>query len=273
MRSRQASTSATKIHDLASSGISGLEGLEIEEDGWGDLSPFSPAKQFLNGTNESYERSSLDSIRPTSFALEEEEQEPEQRILDVVRIPNSQLRFFPRPQKPPDTKERRSMEQDMRRMSIEENARRSSNVNGDTGRASGPSIKNDLSTLPLPLQPAVSKLPLQKGMVKIRPSESIGNLSSLVPTLTSSTSSIADKFTSFFNIPPPPDDLTTYSTMPSRGIQRNRPKLPFESTSTNGSRKSSAAEIRGDPDIPLEMRKNQGSRREGKARVTNKKLD
>ncbi|KAK1921973.1 hypothetical protein DB88DRAFT_376069 [Papiliotrema laurentii] len=250
-----------------------IDEIEVEHEGWGDLTP-SPAKAFMESTNDRYDRESIDSIRPATLTFESDQQAmPEQRIVDVVRIPNSQLRFFPRPQKPPDN-ERRSLEYDMRRASIEGQVRRSHSMLAPSNhrRTSGPSIQNDLHTLPPPYQPPSSRptASSKSNMVKIRPtgSSSVGSMSSLVPSI--SGLAIADKLTSFFNIPPPPEAASSYSHAPSRGINKHRAALSFGG-GTGGSRRSSSTSL-GETDIPLEMRR--APRRDSRMKVKpNKKLD
>ncbi|WWC91792.1 uncharacterized protein L201_006739 [Kwoniella dendrophila CBS 6074] len=58
------------------------------------------ANTFLPSTNQSYHHENLSP--PSSTAPLESTIENTPKILDVVRIPSSQLRFFPKPTKPPD---------------------------------------------------------------------------------------------------------------------------------------------------------------------------
>lgn len=226
-----------------------------EYDEWDSI---SQAKSFLQATNMTYDRSSsIDSVRPSRADLEE----PDQRIVDVVRIPNSQLRFFPRPQKPPD---RQSLDVDMRRVSLENGLKRS--VTTSTKQTNGPSIQNDLHTLPPVYQGATAPngpAPAMSNMVKIRPAGS-GSLRASSST-NNIADTIADRITSFFHISPPPDQFATLPT--SQGITRSRPPLPFNSAPS--SRRGSVP-VSPNPNVSLEMRPTKGNPRPVKS---NKKLD
>lgn len=282
VRFRETSTSAEpgpsrRPSDAPSSSSNGdwLEGLDDSEE-WDSV---RAAQKFLESTNVVYDRASTDSIRPTQLELSDAE--PERRIVDVVRIPNSQLRFFPRPQKPPDTS-RRSLEQDMRRVSLERGARRSASL-----KLNGPKISNDLSTLPPPYKPAQPKEQANGSrMVRIRPGSTgttTGN--TLLKASTSAgaiAENIASRFSSFFDIPPPPGLGGPYSTMPARGPGPGGPKRSFTSgrggmapptTSGRSSRQHSEASSPIHPDVSLEMRPTAAVRAARLNGKSNTKLD
>ena len=253
-----------------------IDGLDDSEE-WDSV---RAAQQFLESTNMVYDRASTDSIRPTQLELSDAE--PERRIVDVVRIPNSQLRFFPRPQKPPDTS-RRSLEQDMRRVSLERGARRSASL-----KLNGPKISNDLSTLPAPYRPAQPKEQVNGSRtVRIRPGSTgttTGN--TLLKASTSAGSiaeNIASRFSSFFDIPAPPDQNGPYSGTPPRGPSAAGAKRTFSTGRTGmaplatGSgrtlRQHSEASSPIHPDVSLEMRPTAGVRKSNLNGKSNKKLD
>jgi len=252
------STSTSKLVNTPANGYSGSSGSNLidddsnEHDEWDSV---AQAKSFLQATNMTYDRSSIDSVRPSAAEMEE----PEQRIVDVVRIPNSQLRFFPRPQKPPD---RQSLDVDMRRVSLENGLKRSVSMK----QTNGPSIQNDLHTLPPVYQGATGTTTQgapKSNVVKIRPAESRSlRMSS---TTNNIADTIADRITSFFTIPPPPDQ---HPTLPvSQGITRSRAPLP--SNSAPASRRFSVPAALN-PDVLLEMKPTRGNARPVKS---NKKLD
>jgi len=204
-----------------------------EYDAWteGDM-----AKTFMPSTNAVHERNSVDTLRPDFVS--EEEDEPSPRILDVVRIPNSQLRFFPKP-KPPDITPRHSLDYDLRRRSLDRPQSRHSRRRSS---ADGPSIQNNLRTLPRPLQtpkpPAPPPLPKTNNIVRLRP-----------PTATkplATSNNLANRLSSLFVVPPPP--LDSRISPPSR----TRPRMSLESARSSNA--SSPARLSAkQPEVLLEM--------------------
>ncbi|KAL7424561.1 hypothetical protein Q5752_000245 [Cryptotrichosporon argae] len=134
------------------------------------------------------------------------------RILDIVRVPASQLRFFP-PSARRIPSSRSSLESDLLRLrrstemtssSPVQLSRRTSSGSQPTLRSSrihrhvsdnldGPVISNDLSTLPPPLQP--KQKATQKGVVRLRPPTSSGRVEG---------NDIASRLSRWFDVPPPP---------------------------------------------------------------------
>ena len=108
------------------------------------------------------------------ITLEQQREDPSdehRRTMDVVRIPASQLRFFPKPRKPPD--------------SVKDTLHTISPKHSST------SIHNDLKTLPAPLRPPARQT------VKLRLSNP--------PTMPKSKSKpdLTDRLVDLFDIPPP----------------------------------------------------------------------
>lgn len=200
-------------------------------DAWEDS-----ARDFMPSTNLNYGRPSLDAGRMSLEAdrdggdQDEEKQGPAIRILDIVRIPRSQLQFFPK-HKPPDP--RKSLDSPLR--TITHSSRRASD------QADGPSIQNDLSTLPSPLQPRVptpSKGSTSK-MVRLRPPTAITQKSYTGPD------TLVNRISSLFTVPPPPsNDL--FGSRRTSGASANR--------SMPGSGTTSPARSAGLQDVSLELR-------------------
>jgi hypothetical protein len=231
-------TASTTGARCGSSLMPNLEPLIDVEDGldpWAE--EYAGHDDSIDTTRHSHTRASTDTMRAGSI---DDAGDEERRVVDVVRIPSSQLRFFPKAQKPPDTS-RRSIDVDMRRISIENGIRRSS---ADLARGvpsqvkpDGPSIQNDLRTLPSPLKPAssVGETGPKSKMVRIRPSLSSGSNSVNKPSSANSINSLADRLTSFFNVDAPDAPLTPYgATIPRRVSSRNssqssRPRLSIDS--------------------------------------------
>ncbi|OCF38070.1 hypothetical protein I316_00294 [Kwoniella heveanensis BCC8398] len=217
----------------------------------------SAAAQFLPSTNIAYDTSlhlhsqippdlldsSLSTSETSSTAISESSLEPTPRVLDVVRIPSSQLRFFPK-RKPPDNQSQCQSPVDVsgrthsRTSSFMNHGRRGAgttvedehqnplftraaeairrNSDAENTFAStfgdGPSIVNDLSTLPRPLRghedayegtgpgspPRATVKPRAKTtVVRLRPPQS-----NSAPT--SSSNTFANRLSSLFTVPPPP---------------------------------------------------------------------
>jgi hypothetical protein len=168
--------------------------------------------------------------------MEEEEVEPSVRILDIVRIPRSQLQFFPK-QKPPDP--RKSLDSPLR--NSHSNASRHL-PRRPSDQRDGPSISNDLSTLPSPLQPRVPtpSKPVSK-VVRLRPPSGF-TPGPITPTI---TDNFVNRLSTFFSVPPPPP--TTSQLFGSR-----RTSLGSANPSKAGSGTSSPSA--GHHDVPLELR-------------------
>jgi hypothetical protein len=186
----------------------------------------------MPSTNLNYGRTSLDvgRISLDNGHLEEEEEEPSVRVLDIVRIPRSQLQFFPK-QKPPDP--RKSLDSPLRKStSARQLPRRPSEL------ADGPSIQNDLSTLPSPLQPRAppSSKPVNK-VVRLRPPN---GSSPVLPA----ADTFVNRISSLFTVPPPPP--VSSQLFPSRRASGPR--------STPASGASSPSYSVGHQDVPLELR-------------------
>ncbi|TYJ53256.1 hypothetical protein B9479_006124 [Cryptococcus floricola] len=149
------------------------------------------------------------------------------RVLDIVRMPSSQLQPFPR-RRPPDPPSRSSQDldrviQNERDDSTEGIIRRASLT---LGREQGPSIIPDLSTLPPPLR-ASSADPgkhKSKTMVRLRPPQAT------TPLQTSST--LANRLSSLFTIAPPPPHMAPLSS-PGGGVSPITP-LPGSGVSVRG---------------------------------------
>jgi hypothetical protein len=192
----------------------------------------------MPSTNLNYGRPSLDAGRMSletdrdRGSLEEEQAGPAVRILDIVRIPRSKLQFFPK-HKPPDP--RKSLDSPLR--TVTHPSRRASD------QADGPSIQNDLSTLPSPLQPRFptpSKGTTSK-MVRLRPPSAPG------PASTSYTvpDTFVNRISSLFTVPPPPaTDL----------FGSRRTSLASANRSMPGSGTTSPARSVGHQDVSLELR-------------------
>ncbi|KIR62457.1 hypothetical protein I314_03400 [Cryptococcus bacillisporus CA1873] len=193
---------------------------------------------FLSSTNTAYDRPTLPSIPPAvrypngSAVNSPISSTPETipRVLDVVRIPSSQLRFFPRP-RPSESSSRTSTEQD-RPSPRGGNTHRDDHDNDslsnalrrtslplitDRSEGNGPSIVPNLSTLPEPFRsPSIpsGSFPLQAAtggkpsahtrssksttVVRLRPPQP-------PPIQTGkNNNTLANRLSSFFTIPPPP---------------------------------------------------------------------
>ncbi|WWD03726.1 hypothetical protein V865_001782 [Kwoniella europaea PYCC6329] len=222
-------------------------------------STLSLASTFLPSTNHSYTQ---ETSPPTATEPLVDEHTPTPRVLDVVRIPSSQLRFFPKPkpEKPPD---RRSLDYfssgskyspgsntntntlssplsrngrpsgEIERKSIEDtlhgiSALRRNSQNHESPNIDGPTIINDLSTLPPPLRPtpaspthpssssssSTSKGRSKSTIVKIRPpiiqisSQHQRNHSN---GMSLNMEGIKGSIKDFFTVPPPPP--SNYGTL------------------------------------------------------------
>ncbi|ORY33371.1 hypothetical protein BCR39DRAFT_557059 [Naematelia encephala] len=115
----------------------------------------------LNGYDD---RRSVNTARPNAT-------DGRTRVLDIVRIPNSQLRFFPKAQR---IEPRRSFDR--------------------SRRSTGASIANDLRTLPSPLKPPDPRP--KSNMVRLRPPTTQKPLNT--------SSGIANRLSSLFIVPAPP---------------------------------------------------------------------
>jgi len=193
----------------------------------------------MPSTNLSYGRSSLDNGRVSldeGQLGEEEEVEPNVRILDIVRIPRSQLQFFPK-QKPPDI--RKSLDSPLRHSTSNRHLPRRPSDQMD-----GPSISNDLSTLPSPLQPRIPtpSKPVSK-VVRLRPPNGF----TPAPIASTTTDTFVNRLSSLFTVPPPPP--TTSQLFGSR-----RTSSGTANPSKAGSGASSPARSTGHQDVPLELR-------------------
>ena len=191
-----------------------VEAISLNEyDAWTEDEP--PDGFFPMPNEMVYDRKSIDTLRPDSVS--EDEGEPTSRVLDVVRIPNSQLRFFPKPHKPPDTTPRHSLETDLRRASLE----RSRGTHMRRSSEQGPSIQNNLRTLPRPLQPLKPTPPQPKSnnVVRLRPPSApkpVASSNNVVrlrppsaPKPVVSSNNLANRLSSLFVVPSPPLTLTT----------------------------------------------------------------
>ena len=227
-----------------------------EYDQWGEAPPAISSPHRTSLVQEDLSRASLESIRPSGLT----DNGTEQRVVDVVRIPNSQLRFFPKRNVSISESRRTSLEQDMRRVSLERGLRRSVSLRY-TPPGDGPSIQNDLHTLPAPLQTEKERQNGQKSnMVKIRPQGSIRT--------SPSTGSLTDRLTSFFSIPPPPPGIDrSYSPLldPTAKPPKSAPASTPATSFSSKSRRSSSLS----PAVLLEMR----PRSNGKSVQPNKKTD
>ena len=205
--------------------------VDVEYDAWEDS-----AREFMPSTNLNYGRGSMDTARVSldEGQMEEEEVEPNVRILDIVRIPRSQLQFFPK-QKPPDP--RKSLDSPLRN-SHTHLSRRASD------QRDGPSISNDLSTLPSPLQPRIPtpSKPVGK-VVRLRPPNGF-TPGPIAPT---AADTFVNRLSSLFTVPPPPP--TTSHLFGGR-----RTSLASANPSKPGSGASSPARSAGGQDVSLELR-------------------
>ncbi|WVQ74237.1 hypothetical protein IAR50_003833 [Cryptococcus sp. DSM 104548] len=186
------------------------------------------------------EKSSDPPVQPPNGEVEVTEEsghDPQKtpRVLDIVRMPSSQLRPFPRrrPHEPPS---RSRSSQDLDRViqserddSTEGIIRRASLT---LGREQGPSIIPDLSTLPPPLR-ASSADPgkhKSKTMVRLRPPQAT------TPLQTSST--LANRLSSLFTIAPPPPHMAPLAS-PAGGVSPITPLPRSGSVARGGDGRSS----------------------------------
>lgn len=212
------------------------------------------AKSFMPATNNAYDRiTPLRGVPPTAAAggrndalsQEEEEDTSTPRILDVVRIPSSQLRFFPRAQSG-----RHDVNDTRRSMDEVDQAITSRR---DSSTTEGGSIQNNLNILPRHLQsktadPPNPPPPPKSKMVKLRPPQAT------LPKSTSSTT-LTSRLASLFDVPPPPLQ-PPYGTLPHPPPSSSRPRLSTDSVpSPRLSRRSSAASSHAgrQPEVLLEL--------------------
>ncbi|WVF72943.1 hypothetical protein IAT40_007761 [Kwoniella sp. CBS 6097] len=269
----------------------------------------SAAAQFLPSTNVAYDTSShhnsqipsdllgssLGTLESSSTSISGSSLEPRPRVLDVVRIPSSQLRFFPK-RKPPDPQSHADSPMDApkptlsraahsidrvngRRDSIDNDEakspllaraidaiRRNSDVESNFASAfgEGPSIVNDLSTLPRPLRGHDNS---QEGMgpgspprasVKTRAKTTVVRLRPPQPTAPlNSSNTFANRLSSLFTVPPPPPlqppsaphakgRIPSSTSSPAIGMGTPASGLPRNgrSTPTSGSAANSRATSR-----------------------------
>ena len=180
------------------------------------------------------ERDGVDASRPVISLNDEDEITP--RILDVVRIPDSQLRFFPKPRKPPDATPRHSLENEVRRGSLDRTAK----SNNQPSSTDGPSIQNNLRNLPRPLQPMkplpTPTPPKSAKIVRLRPPS--------IPRPSGSPNNLANRLSSLFMVPPPsPISLPT---------SRSQPRLSMESTRSSNVSSPARPTVK-QPEVVLEM--------------------
>jgi hypothetical protein len=201
------------------------------------------ARDFMPSTNLNYSRASIDTPRVSideGDDTQEEDPVDSPRVLDIVRIPRSRLQFFP--------KHRPSGSRSSFESQIRIAPRQSS---GSTPKIDGPTIQNDLSTLPPPLQPRQQrpKAPQQSSkFVRLRPPSSVptnghGYTSSNAQT---STNTIANRISSLFQVPPPPsNDLFS---------NRRASSSPSITFSLPGSGASTPARTQFHHEAPLELK-------------------
>ncbi|WVQ84659.1 hypothetical protein IAT38_006814 [Cryptococcus sp. DSM 104549] len=172
-----------------------------------------PAQTFMPSTNAAYERPTLRSQPPAlpnssslssspDGSLPNDDAESTPRVLDVVRIPSSRLRFFPRAN-PPDPPSRASL--DRTSTKLPRPTRSSVDI-----PSNGPSIIPDLATLPAPLRPPhtgtlASPPRKSKSMVRLRPPQQ-------TPPLQTG-SALANRLSSLFTVPPPPANISPLSPL------------------------------------------------------------
>lgn len=164
------------------------------------------------------------------------------RTVDIVRIPSSQLRFFPKPPRPPDSS----------RTSIDSGPR-------DSQQPPPPlSIQNDLHFS----HDTVPRTKSSGASVRLRP-----------PTTTPSTGTgLADKFSNLFFIPPPPPGGLALA--PSK---RASPRMSLDSSrasprgSTTGSPR--LVPVRPAEEVEMLLRARRGSEDTVKLNGQRRKLD
>lgn len=220
--------SAKSLIDLDTPGVE-----EKEFDAWEDS-----AKEFMPSTNLNYSRLSIDTARPGidgthSQSQDEEVPEVPSRILDIVRIPRSRLQFFPKT-RPPDP--RSSLDSPTRST----NPRRPA-VSIEKPR--GPSIQNDLSTLPLPLQPRAPPPPKSHSSktVRLRPP----NPPPQSP-YAASQDTFVNRISNLFTVPPPPSSSELFA-----GRRASAGSLSFSRASSGA---STPVRSTAHQDEPLELR-------------------
>ncbi|WWC72086.1 uncharacterized protein I206_106046 [Kwoniella pini CBS 10737] len=188
------------------------------------------ANTFLPSTNQSYNHDHTSP--PTSTEPLGQIIENTPRILDVVRIPSSELRFFPKPNKPPD---RKSLDQSRGSIEIYRS-------NGNEGGSRSNRSRSNTANSPLKMSNGVDSFFERKDSIEIsrttnsRSEESmphnqgptiINNLSTLPPSISKQTDSINSNITentksksTVVKLRPPSSNLPlSHNRQVSSGIQ------------------------------------------------------
>ncbi|WVR07626.1 hypothetical protein IAU60_004668 [Kwoniella sp. DSM 27419] len=216
------------------------------------VSANTTASEFMPSTNIVYASQSPPQIPSTLTGLghdhpsrDQERNQTAPRVLDVVRIPSSQLRFFPKT-RPSESASRTSIDRprdgrvgggvdgngegtswtgkaEDAVMRLASMALRRNSDDAQVRAGHGPSIVNDLSTLPPSLRGASAESPPRRSktmVVRLRPPQSTE------PLQTSST--LANRLSSLFTVPAPPAQVP-FAGVPSSGtngrIKSARPSL------------------------------------------------
>lgn len=214
------------------------------------------AREYMPSTNLNYTRASVDTPRqsiddvPRDKELECPGEPP--RVLDIVRIPRSRLQFFPKHQHRP-SESRSSFESQSQSHHSRASPRRPS---GPSQKANGPSIQNDLSTLPLPLQrrhqSPQSKSQQSSKFVRLRPPTAppMNGVSFAPAHQQSQVNTLANRISNLFTVPPPPSTDLFAST------SRRASSSPSVTFSLPGSGASTPArtQFHHHHEAPLELR-------------------
>lgn len=227
--SNHSATTHQRLVDFESDTIDGMTQYAEWDDRVGR--PLSPIRDLSDTL-----RNSMETIHPSSSP---EPHPAHAMTLDIVRIPASQLRFFPKVRKPPDRTPRTSLDRDLRRTSLTQ--QRQTRLTED-----GPSIQNDLMTLPRPLRPdsPPKPKPSKSHTVRLRPPTA-------GPSITTNT--LADKLSQFFVVAPPPPQ-PAWGTAVSSGLVKPRRSMD-SATSSNAARSNAQSKQKAGtrPEVLLEM--------------------
>ena len=213
------------------------------------------AREFMPSTNLNYTRPSVDTPRQSidEMTRDEENEEPP-RVLDIVRIPRSRLQFFPKHQHRP-SESRSSFESQSQTHASPRRPTHSASTSGSTPRVDGPSIQNDLSTLPLPLQPRQqqhTKSQQSSKFVRLRPptAPSMNGSSYIQANPISQANTLANRISNLFTVPPPPStDLFASSNRRTSSSPSITFSLPGSGAST-----PARTQFHHHHEAPLELR-------------------
>ncbi|WVO14237.1 hypothetical protein L204_101869 [Cryptococcus depauperatus] len=198
--SKQKDKGKEKVVDELEQGVDRSHKAKSREAGLFDK---DAVQEFMPSTNIAYSPPHGTSIPLPNEPGQADSPSPEQtspRILDIVRIPSSQLQFFPK-RKPPDTP--RASTESVHQKERDGLKAVSPRASSTCEQPKGSSVMPNLSALPPLFSSSLGsslRRPKSSTVVKLRPPQPIK------PLQTSSV--LANRLSAFFAVPPPPTDIS-----------------------------------------------------------------